>query len=238
VISTVQVTRADDSIVLLGETRTDAVYAETIVDIIEFIMQMDAAELDQTITEIAAGLTDTGLALSNDLGLEGRGQYFEDISERKEMFVAVSDMEEVLNYPLNPNYRYTFVLPLDDSNARNSLPSNCSRCGQRLNSSRLVRQMAGWAISCPGSIQHNDQSSIYQDVVFTACPRGCTGGVTSIHGPELYFVNCSQSDPFLATGNYRVRVWQFWADSGFNPHECWHIFNRGSFWDSVPFWRR
>jgi len=198
------------------------------------IAHINSERIEQSMLEFSADVFDIRETLSATMNSEDINQIMIEFSERKEIFVDVSDFEEMLSFPKNPDYRYTFMMPLDDSYFRVAPLSSCFTCGQRLFRQRMLRQLTGWMITCPQSSisLHFDIASIYQDAEMEMCSRGCTFRMVSVLGPELSFINCS-----VITFRHRVRPWQFWADSGFNPHECWHIFNRGSIWDRVPFWR-
>ena len=198
------------------------------------VWHINSEEIDSLMLELSEYVTDVKEVLSAFVNPEDINQIMLEFSEREEIFVEVANIEEMLSFPKNPDYRYTFIMPLEDSDYRIAPLSNCFRCGQRVTRFRMLRQLTAWAITCPASGTNTDHASIFQDAEIEGCPPGCTFRIVSLFGPEINLVDCFATE---FTIRHRVRPWQFWMDFGFNPHECWHIFNRGSIWDRVPFWR-
>lgn len=151
--------------------------------------------------------------------------------EREEIIIEVSSMDEMLAFPRSDHYRYTFVLPMEDPEARN-MSNWCTFCGQRTAGIfREVRVNHIIATTCPvtyGMEGLNDLRITYTTFEYYRCLNNCFRQRLS-HWDSAFFFECNNMGGWM-TSRFQVRQGQF-CRNGFNPHTCWTTFTTGSFWN-------
>lgn len=142
--------------------------------------------------------------------------------ELREITVEVDTYEDFLNYPKNPEYKYTFEIKRPPvAQPRNSI---CYRCGKQtltMNNYRTYEKNRA-ANGCPFNPYVIDHFTTWGNSYDLSC--GSCGYRETINQADTYTAYCLNSEGagFMRTFEVR-RDWTL--AGGHEVHECWSTWN-------------
>lgn len=139
----------------------------------------------------------------------------------KEITVEVSSEEEFLNYPKNPNYKYTFLFPVDERTK-----AICYNCGLPYLGLGTVREQSTTVtVGCPTNQLSPDIFMTWNNWHAERCTAcGMQNRISQLE--DTYSSRCYDTGQewevkksYTLAGGYEIhQVYDYWIDpSGFRP---------------------
>lgn len=137
----------------------------------------------------------------------------------KEVTVELKSEKDILTYPRNPNYRYTFIIP-DRINKR----AICHKCGRgTLGTAKVQDQIGRLPRVCPTTKFHSDAMNTWGHYRVERC-ISCGYSVRIATLAETYTASCGalrpDADEFIVVKGHD-------PSKGYDTHESYDYWVRG-----------
>lgn len=137
----------------------------------------------------------------------------QDITWEKEVVVEVNSEEDFLNYPKNPNYKYTFII---ESPAKTR--AVCYMCGRpNMGTVTYKTQHSAVAKMCPSNNWGNDIFMSWNNYTYERC-TACSYRSEAWLSQVTYTAQCLNGDTDLYGADWVVK-YEYTQSAGYNPHQ-------------------